>query len=442
MTDPLKPKKSRKRSLLKTLGSTALKAGGEAIAQRLGKKSSGMSSAALRLVDGLDELKGIAMKMGQMLSMAEEHDLLPPGWKDVLSRLQHSATPKEWSYIEPLLHQGLSNLNIYDQIDPEAIHAASIGQVHKAKLKDGRTVAIKVRYPGMEESLESDLETMRSFLKIMKLVPGERSIDEILDMLKRIFIQELNFTREKNFYVWYKKKLQSFPEFVVPEVIHEGCGDGVLTTEWIEGISLHQWITNHKEQFHEPDVIASRNDIGRKLQKLILVEIYHLQCIQSDPNPANFLISPDNKIVLLDFGSAQELGEVLVDQYFRLCYGAMRSEEDRITEAAMDLGFIYEKDSSAIKQKFLEVMQLVSEPFEQGEYSWENCRLIKRINEKSLKLAMMTRFRPPPSEVIFLNRRIAGNQLLMESLGPTFDAEEVVMDIFAHTAFLEKYHSR
>jgi aarF domain-containing kinase len=421
--------KNRALSLLRTLGSTAVRAGTEKIKKRFNDSGADEffeSAAALRLVKGLDELKGAAMKMGQLLSMADDSVLSKP-WREALSRLQSDATSKPWSEIEPILVSALSGRWPFQQIDKTAIHAASIGQVHKGTLLDGTPVAVKIRYPGLESSVRSDLENIQRVLSIANILPSKGNYDELFERVESVFMQELNFAKEMEFYQLYKSKLSPFPRFVVPEVFSDLSNDSLLVTRWIDGTNLKDWMTREGAPHVSAEVESLRDELGHSLLELLFFEIFQHGFIQSDPNPANFLVTTDGKLCLLDFGATEQLSQTLVQNYKTLSRACIFETKLEIIRAAEDMNLLFKTDSEEARESFVHMMAITCEPFTHNYFDWKNCDLTKRLKTKILSFARATSLRPPPAELMFLNRRILGTQLIMESLGPRIRARDIVL---------------
>ncbi|MGY3804900.1 ABC1 kinase family protein [Pigmentibacter ruber] len=424
--------KTRALSLIKTISSTAVKAGNEAIKRKLNLSAQSdtfMSEAALRLVKGLDELKGAAMKVGQLLSMVDDN-ILPPGWKDALSKLQSQATAKDWEFIEPIMLKEFKDLSFIKHIDKKAVHAASIGQVHKAELIDGRIVAFKVQYPNLEKNVHSDLQNMKKVVKIANLIPNMSNYDKVFDAVEKLFIQELDFFREQKFYDIYHEKFKNNPNIVVPKTIPEYCRKNILTTEWVDAISLQEWMKQNESQLHNSsECIYTRDKLGSVLLELVFTEVFHFKHIQSDPNPGNFLVTTSGQLVLLDFGATQELSEELIENYASLTLAAIHKDNQELIKVAKKMGFLHRHDPPEAKDSFIKLMEIAIEPFLEETYSWMNSKQLKRTNAESIHFMKATKFRAPNSEVLFINRRLGGNLLIMESLGPTVQAKNILLNI-------------
>ncbi len=432
MTD--QDSKKRAFSLLKTIGSTAIKAGQEAVKKKLSsfqESDFSISHAAQRLARGLDDLKGAAMKMGQLLSMLDD-SILPKGWKDALSKLQENATPRPWSEIEPILLEAYGNLDEFSYIDTQAVYAASIAQVHKATLKNGQDVAIKVQYPGLENNIRSDLESMRKLIKLANILPNLGNYDHVFQAAEILFRQELDFIQERDFYHLYNAHFQSNKNVIIPVPIDELSHKNILVTSWIEGISLHKWIESfHAKETKNSQDIETRDALGQTLLEVIFSELMHLKHVQSDPNPGNFLVTPQGKLALLDFGATQKLSPDIVTNYTKLLLAGLDENREEMTTVATNLEFLKPEDSPETKENFLKIMSIIMEPFIPEHYSWENVRLTQRINEASLVFMKQTKFRAPCGEVLFLNRRLAGNVIMLEKLGPTTHSKHIFSNLLS-----------
>jgi aarF domain-containing kinase len=428
----IKDSDSRKRalSLLRTLGSTAVRAGGEKLKRSLSgtpAESILESAAALRLAQGLDELKGAAMKMGQMLSLADDN-VLPKPWREALSRLQSNASARPWTDIKPVIEEALNREWPFAQIDEQAVHAASIGQVHKAKLKSGLQVAVKVRYPGLENSVHSDLENIRRVLSLANILPAKTNYDEIFNRVETLFLQELNFLEEQKYYKLYRERFTNSSEIIIPAIVEEYSNECILISEWIEGTNLKDWIANNGAPDVAKELVATRDKIGSVLLDLLFFEIFENGFIQSDPNPANFLVTPDGRLCLLDFGATEELNETLRTNYRELSQACLFGTRNDILKVGERMNLIIDSDNEKARDAFVQMMAVTCEPFIHNIFSWKNCQLTMRLKDKILAFATSTRLRPPPAELMFLNRRILGTQMLLEKLGPSIQARSIILD--------------
>lgn len=406
-----------------------MRAGGEKLRRTLtGTPAENIleSAAALRLAQGLDELKGAAMKMGQMLSMADD-TVIPKAWKEALSRLQSSASARPWSEIEPIISTALDGQWPFAEIEQDAIHAASIGQVHVARLKNGMKVAVKVRYPGLELSVRSDLENIRRVLLLANVLPAKANYDDIFERVEALFLQELDFAKEKHFYQLYREKFAHSEDIIVPRVIAEFSNENILISEWIEGTNLKDWMSRHGAPHVQHEHEKTRDRVGRVMLDLLFFEIFENGFIQSDPNPANFLVTADGRLCLLDFGATEELSLTLRENYRELSKACLFGTKSDVLRIAEKMQLIENTDNDAARDAFVQMMAVTCEPFVHNFFSWKECHLTRRLKDKVLDFAKATRLRPPPAELMFLNRRILGTQMLLENLGPTIRAREIIL---------------
>lgn len=427
----------RSLSLLRTLGSTALRATGEAVIKKLSAVNENgpaaddlqrlgniTSAAAERLVKGLDDLKGAAMKVGQMLSL--EQDLIPAAWQTALATLQSKSTPKPFEHIEPLLRKSLGNLNMFLEIDPVAVHAASMAQVHTARLAStGEKVAIKVRYPNLREHVESDLKAVQKVFKLAGLIQREDEVKRVLAKVRDVFMQELDFKQELMRTKRFASQLADEPDIVTARPVEEYCREDVLVTTWLDGVGLDDWITNKDK----PPSAREKARIGTLMVRCLLLEIFRYQHLQSDPNPANFLVLKNGKLGLVDFGASVDLPSHLVEPYRDLAIASLDGHPERVLQAALRVGFLKDSDGREARECFLRIMALTSEPFVGETFHWGERRLSEPIKSESLKFARLTLLRVPPEDLIFLNRRILGNQLTLEKLGPRVAARALFDEI-------------
>lgn len=427
--------KGRAKSLLKTLGGTAVRVGKDAVRRHFGDEAveAFSSSAAEHLVEGLDDLKGAAMKFGQMLSMLDD-DTLPPGWKRALSLLQAQATPKPWSEIEPIFVAELgANAKRFVSIEPVAVRAASIGQVHRAVLDTGEKVAVKIRYPNLDSSLSEDIEALRKFFQKTKFI-FRGDFESVLSELERVFLQELDLVSEANAYKDYAKALEQWNDFFeVPTVIESCCAEGVLTTTWLEGTDLNVWMDSARANDTKKGR-EKRDRVGENLLRLLLLEIFLFGKVQSDPNPANFLVQENGKLGLLDFGAVKSLSPEIVEDYRTLTEAAVRNANADLLAVSRKMGFLPENPSDDARVSFLRILALAAKPLSCSVYDWGGEKLSTAVREEAVRFAMHSRFHAPPAEIVFLHRRILGTQLALERLGSVIQARR----LFDELVFVSK----
>lgn len=260
--------------------------------------------------EALGDLKGIALKVGQMLSYMD--GALPedyrPVYQRVLARLQHSAPSMPWSVVEPVLVADLGGpvSARFAEFDPQPFAAASIGQVHRARLLGGEPVAVKVQYPGIERAFESDLRNANLLLAVVRPMVSAMSsrgnrgyARAVLAELRGRLLEELDYEREARMQRRFAEMLRGDPVVRVPPVHLEVCGRRVLTTGFIEGRTFAE-VCEHSDQ-------SSRDGYGTALARALSHCLYRHQVFNADPHPGNYLFPSDGSVVLLDFGCVKEI---------------------------------------------------------------------------------------------------------------------------------------
>ncbi len=377
------------------------------------------SQAAERLARGLDELKGGAMKLGQLLGM--QSDLLPPAWQAALSRLQSNATAVSFDQIQPVLEASIP-MDQFRSLNPVAVHAASVGQVHRGELLCGTQVAVKIRYPGLAEHLDEDFAALKTFLRLSHLVQAQGSYDHVFREVRRILQEELDFTKELGHYELYRTHLSGHPSVFVPKTFPELSADGVLTTEWVDGVNIDRWLKTNPSQ-------GARDTLGQQILELLFSELFLWNLLQTDPNPGNFLVTPSGRLGLLDFGATVHLPPALMDRYQALLRGSLHRDEGAVAQGGLALGFLQEGDKRSAREAFGSLIEVIMEPFRKSPYTFGGSGLSARINAASLQFLREIRFRAPPPGIVFINRRLLGTQMFLEKLAPVLDLHRILSAI-------------
>jgi predicted unusual protein kinase regulating ubiquinone biosynthesis (AarF/ABC1/UbiB family) len=375
----------------------------------------------------LGELKGSLMKVGQMLSMYGEQ-FLPPEANALLKSLQSEAPPLQWSAIEKQLKRQLTPEQLATvEIETEPMASASLGQVHRARRKsDGKLLAIKIQYPGVDKAIEGDLKALRSILSVINLVPKGPKFDEVFKEVRFMLQQEVDYEHELETTREFKQLLAQDSRFIVPEVFPELSSKRILTTSLEAGV-----------QVDGPEVLSlsqeRRNTLGVAFVDLYFQELFNLGAVQTDPHFGNYRVRlgeagvPD-RIVLLDFGAVRRLPRSFWDTYLDMVVAAHEKNTKRLIQGGINLGFISTDDTEELKNHFVEFCYLITEPFfppeldkpgakhsgpkelynEKGAYLFGESDLPKRAAKKGAVLAVSARFRSPPKEIVFLDRKLGG----------------------------------
>lgn len=371
---------------------------------------------AARLADKLSRLRGAAMKVGQLLSM-EAGDLLPPEFTAILARLRENAHYMPLGQVAGVLDAswGEGWETRFERFAFTPLAAASIGQVHEARLKDGRHLAIKVQYPGVARGIDSDVDNVAALLRVLPLLPGEARLDELLAEAKHQLHAEADYRREAGHIREFNALLGRDPDFLLPGVVDELSTEHVLAMSFVPGVPVETLAQA------EP---ALRDRVAGLLIGLLFREFFEFGLVQTDPNFANYRYDAESgRIALLDFGATRAYPADRMAQLRGLMAAACRRDEAGVENAAQALGYLAESDPPARRHAITELFLLVCEPARQvGAYDFGASDLTVRLRDSSYALGFdQGHWRPPPADLIFLHRKLAGLFLLCARLGARVD---------------------
>ena len=296
------------------------------------KKHGELADKAFRT---LGDMKGVALKLGQMLSYMDGAVPLEltEVYQDVLARLQQQAPPLRWSAVRPVLEAELGALErAFASFDETPLAAASIGQVHRATLRDGRQVAVKVQYPGVDAAMRSDLKNavmfqtlMTPFMSILGAGRGTRSyMREVMAEVRDRLLEELDYEREAATQTRFRTLLADDPELVVPAVHPRLSTRRVLTSDLIVGRRLQEVCETADQE--------ARDRYGTVLTRAVLTSLYRFGLFNADPHPGNYLFPDDGTVCLLDYGCVKEIPPWMRDdmgRYLRTAIVATRTDDPR-----------------------------------------------------------------------------------------------------------------
>lgn len=355
---------------------------------------------AQSLVKTMAELKGASMKVGQLLSL-DIGDLLPKQVSKVLETLHQDVTFLPFGDIEKILKSELGEkFSLLSEISKEPIAAASIGQVHRAKFH-GQDVVLKVQYPGVAESIPSDLRILNIMLTNFNMIQG-KNIDftSLLKEIEDVLVLETDYEHELSMLKTYRKNF-SKTQYIVPEAFDELCTKKVLCMEYIDGEKLSEWIETAPE--------SERQKITDQLINLYLTEFFSYGLVQTDPNPGNFLMTRDHQLVLLDFGASKKYDKEFITGYRKVLDAAIAEDDETILRESFKLQFLDERESDDVKNIFLKLMKVTTAFFqEDSEVDFGDKNFITESQKLSWELIRSCRYSPPPRALFFLHRKLGG----------------------------------
>ncbi|EDN04576.1 hypothetical protein HCAG_08242 [Histoplasma mississippiense (nom. inval.)] len=375
-----------------------------------------------RLVSKLSKMRGAALKLGQLMSF-QDAKMLPPAIHEILQRVQDQANympAKQRDYVL-VNNLGENWRDLFDTFDELPIAAASIGQVHRAVLKEtGKPVAVKIQYPGVADSIDSDLSNLSILLTASHLLPKGLFLDKTIANARTELAWECNYIREAECGERFRTLLKDdTATFMVPEIIYPASGKQVLTMEYLEGIPVTR-VQNFTQ--------AQRDWIGTQILRLSLREICEFRFMQTDPNWTNFLYNAStNKLELLDFGASRDYPGSFISTYLRVLQAASRNDRETCRDLSIKLGYLTGFESLAMVNAHITSILTLSEPFMASSpdlYDFSDQTITDRVREM-IPLMLRERLAPPPEETYSLHRKLSGAFLLCARLGSRVRCKEL-----------------
>ncbi|WP_199454687.1 ABC1 kinase family protein [Vibrio owensii] len=374
-----------------------------------------------RLTDQLAHLRGAAMKLGQMLSM-DAGDVLEPELADILSRLRSNADPMPAKQLNGVMEGSLgANWKAeFLSFNFKPIASASIGQVHQAYSDAGDNLAVKVQYPGIRKSIDSDVDNVGTLLKVVGLIPESVDYKGLLEEAKKQLHDEADYAREAQFAIRYHDALKEHPHFVVPKIHTESSSDSVLAMEFIDGSPIEQ--IEHYDQ-------STRDFVMHSLLELLFRELFEFKMVQTDPNFANYLyIENTRQIGLLDFGATREYSERFSTGYSQAFASVVNNDEQGLNDALEQIGFFSQTILPDQRQAILDLVKMACEPMLVDEpYDFKASGLAQKLREAGTILSMEQEYwHTPPADALFLHRKIGGMYLLAARIGAKVNIRQLV----------------
>jgi aarF domain-containing kinase len=386
-----------------------------------------------RLVAKLSRMRGAALKMGQMMSF-QDSKMFPPAIQQVLQRVQDSADYMPASQRNKVLAANLGSewRDLFSSFDEKPIAAASIGQVHKAVLKStGEEVAVKVQYPGVADSIDSDLNNLAVLLTASRLLPKGLFLDKTIANARTELGWECDYLREAECVQRFQTLLSDEKgTFIVPKVYPEASGKQVLTMEFMYGTGVTKVQDFTQEQ---------KDWIGTQVLRLCLREITEFQFMQTDPNWTNFLYNADtNKLELLDFGASREYPAEFIDRYTRLLLAASQSDRTTVRALSIELGYLTGHESQAMLDAHIASVLTLAEPFLRNSpevYDFHDQTITERV-KGLIPVMIKERLAPPPEETYSLHRKLSGAFLLCARLGSRVRCRDLFEESMKKAGFM------
>ena len=383
---------------------------------------------AKRMADRLSHLRGAAMKLGQMVSM-DAGDFLPPGIADILAGLRDQANFMPARQLDIVLKTewGPDWRRQFRWFNPRPIAAASIGQVHKALTRDGEELAIKVQYPGIAQSIDSDVDNVMTLLRVAGFAPPELQIDKLLVEAKKQLHEEADYRREGAQMAAYRERLAGVEGFVVPSLHTDLTTDRILAMSFEDGVSIEELATEPPER---------RDEVFSRLLRLVARELFEFGVMQTDPNFANYRYRRETgEIVLLDFGACRPVDPEVANAYRKLLIAGMAGDREGIKTEALAAGFmspvVLEKHTESV-DRMIDI--IVGEMREDKPFDFGDRAFVPDLREEGMAIAQdRATWIMPPIETLFVQRKVSGTALLGARVKAKANVRRIVEDVLSRT---------
>lgn len=379
-----------------------------------------------RMALKFSKMRGAALKIGQMLSF-QDHSILPAEIQQILFRVQNAAHYMPPGQLERVMVKDLGSnwrQRLFPSFDDVPIAAASIGQVHSAVTEDLTPVVVKVQYPGVAKSIDSDLNNLLTLLTASAILPAGLFLDKTIANARIELKWECDYIREAQNLITFREMVKDDPVFEVPRVFHNLCGEHVLTMERMRGTEI---VKGNWDQ-------DTRDWIATNIMRLCLMEIKKFKFMQTDPNWANFLYNEKTgKIELLDFGAAREFGDDFIENYILVLRAAVKKDRKKVEFYSKKLGYLTGLESPAMTEAHIDSVLVLGEAFSpvdnKGQpFSFKKQTITDRVRE-NIGVMLSERLTPPPEETYSLHRKLSGVFLLCARLNATVPCEQLFEEI-------------
>ncbi|PWS30142.1 ABC1 kinase family protein [Pedobacter paludis] len=375
---------------------------------------------ATDIYKSLSELKGSALKIAQMLSM--DKNMLPKSYVDKFTQSQYNAPPLSGPLIVRTFSKnfGKTPENIYDSFNLTSSNAASIGQVHQATL-NGKKLAVKIQYPGVGDSISSDLKLVKPFA-FRLLGMSEKDLNVYIKEVEERLLEETDYELEVKRSIEFSEACKKLDHVVFPKYYPELSGKRIITMDWIEGLHLKEFLKTNPSQ-------ELRNKIGQALWDFYNFQQHELRAVHADPHPGNFMITPEENLGVIDFGCIKEMPDDFYYPFFSLISTDVINDRDKTIDAFRKLDMIHKDDTPAqiefYYKSYKEMIELFAKPYISKSFDFSKPEFFERLYAYGEKISKMPEFKQARGvkHFIYVNRTNFGLYTILHELNATVNTD-------------------
>lgn len=371
------------------------------------------------IYDGLKSLKGSALKVAQMLSM--EKSLLPNAYVEKFSLAQFSVPPLSAPLVRKTFkkYHGKYPDEIFDSFSLDSVNAASIGQVHRAT-KDGKDLAVKIQYPGVADSISSDLALVRPIAIKMFNLQGKDS-ERYFKEVEGKLLEETDYVLEVRQSIEISEACSHIPNLKFPKYYPALSGEKIITMDWMNGIHLRDFAKQNQDK-------EIANKLGQALWDFYMYQMHVLKAVHADPHPGNFLVEKDHNLIVIDFGCIKQVPQDFYDPYFELAQKDKINDPEIFKAKLFELEILKKEDTAKeitfFSELFYQMLSLFTSPFHDNEFDFSNEDFWKSVTALSEKYSKDQELRKMngnrgSKHFLYINRTFFGLYNLLHDLGAT-----------------------